>query len=74
MNRQQQWQKKNPQKRWAHNALRSALKLGLVERQPCEVCGEVQTDGHHEDYDRPADVRWLCRLHHMAAHRKARSQ
>ncbi len=40
-----------------------------LDRQPCEVCGDPKTDGHHEDYSRPLEVRWLCRLCHARAHR-----
>jgi len=72
MNRQQRWQLKHPKRRWAHNALRAALKAGLLERQPCEVCGCDQVDGHHPDYDQPIAVIWLCRKHHVEVHRKAR--
>ena len=71
MNRQQKWQAKHPKARWAHIALASALRRGIVQRGPCEVCGAQKVDGHHPDYDRPADVRWLCRRHHAEAHRAA---
>lgn len=40
---------------------------GKLIEQPCEVCGG-KAEMHHEDYDRPLDVRWLCRKHHMAEH------
>lgn len=69
--RQVRWQQKNPKARWAHMALASALKRGLIQRKPCEVCGEERVDGHHPDYDRPMVVVWLCRRHHQAEHRKA---
>lgn len=68
--RQARWQAANPKARWAHMALASAIKRGLIERQPCEECGAEPTDGHHDDYDRPMVVRWLCRRHHRAAHSK----
>ena len=58
-------------KRWAHVATASALRRGLIERQPCEVCGVEQSDAHHDDYARPMAVRWLCRKHHKEAHRAA---
>ena len=70
MNRQQKWQSVNPKARWAHVALASAIRRGIVQRGACEVCGDPKTDGHHPDYDRPADVVWLCRRHHRAEHRK----
>jgi hypothetical protein len=60
--------KQDRQKIKAHNAVARALRNGLLKRQPCEVCGEVRVDAHHPDYDRPLDVRWLCRAHHAALH------
>lgn len=68
---QAKWKTGNPKAVWAHQALRSALRRGLLERKPCEVCGAEKTDAHHPDYDRPMLVQWLCRLHHRAVHRRA---
>lgn len=65
---QEKWNKRNPQAMWAHACLRSAINRGLIERGPCEVCGKEKTDGHHDDYDKPMAVRWLCRLHHRRVH------
>jgi hypothetical protein len=37
---------------------------------PCEVCGSIEKpEGHHEDYDLPLVVRWLCHSHHVAVTR-----
>ena len=36
--------------------------------QPCEVCGKVKVQGHHEDYSKPLDVVWLCLRHHQDRH------
>jgi len=67
---QLKWKEANPKKIWAHSAFRSALRRGLITRQPCEVCGALQAEGHHPDYDRPMHVIWLCRAHHQAEHRR----
>ncbi|MCF6112391.1 hypothetical protein [Mesorhizobium muleiense] len=69
---QTKWNSAHPKELWAHSALRSALRKGLVVRGKCEVCGAENTDGHHDDYDRPMVVRWLCRLHHRHVHMKDR--
>jgi hypothetical protein len=37
-------------------------------RQPCEVCGSLTTEAHHDDYSKPLDIRWLCRIHHREHH------
>jgi len=44
------------------------LKRGKIVRQGCVVCGD-KTEMHHADYDRPLEVIWLCRPHHLALHR-----
>lgn len=52
----------------AHGRVGAAIRSGSLVRKPCEVCGTDKVDAHHEDYDRPLDVRWLCRKHHKQAH------
>ena len=57
-------------KRRARNAVRYALEAGTLEKGPCEVCGDPVTQAHHDDYEKPLTVRWLCTVHH-APERKA---
>lgn len=60
---------RNPVKRSAVNAVNNALRGGRLSRHPCEVCGNVQAQAHHDDYGKPLDVRWLCSAHHAEWHR-----
>lgn len=53
----------------AHRAVKSAIRNGVLVREPCEVCGKEKVDAHHDDYSKPLDVRWLCRFHHLKHHR-----
>jgi hypothetical protein len=54
-----------PQKAAARDELQRAVRSGKIKRQPCEVCGSREgVEGHHDDYSRPLDVRWVCRRHH----------
>lgn len=46
------------------------IKGGMLKRQPCEVCGEIKVEAHHKDYNKPYEVVWLCRKHHMEWHKK----
>lgn len=39
-----------------------------MERQPCEICGD-KAEAHHDDYDKPLEVRWLCFKHHREWHK-----
>lgn len=71
---QARWAAKHPQERWAQACLRSALRRGLIERLPCEVCGAVEVDAHHANYNEPMAVKWLCRAHHKAEHKRLRCE
>ncbi len=53
----------------AHCLLFSAVRSGLLMRQPCEMCGSTGAEGHHDDYSQPLVVRWLCLAHHRELHR-----
>jgi len=56
----------------AYRIYRAALKSGeIVKSDTCSSCG-VHTiiDGHHEDYDKPLEVVWLCKRGHGILHRE----
>lgn len=74
-----QWKKdKGGPKQRHRNAVRALLwyhvNAGYV-RKP-EVCGRcgarAPLHGHHEDYSKPLDVVWLCRLCHKEAHTRVK--
>lgn len=46
------------------------IRKGEIIPQPCEVCGCPHTEAHHDDYNKPLDVRWLCRECHLAWHKE----
>ena len=55
--------------RRAGRLMRNAIKKGLITRQVvCAGCGGKAVEGHHDDYNKPLEVRWLCRPCHYAWH------
>lgn len=60
--------KTRPIKRKAQDALNTKLKSGKIIKQQCEICGEKRVHGHHDDYSKPLEVRWLCSQHHVEWH------
>ncbi|MCO6390547.1 hypothetical protein GTW25_05840 [Aliihoeflea aestuarii] len=70
--RQADWRRKHPKRYLAHVEVGKALNRGDLVKGACEVCGrtdaETRIDGHHDDYSKPLDVRWLCRRHHILLH------
>lgn len=44
-------------------------KRGVLNRRPCEQCGNELSQFHHEDYSKPLEVKHLCRPCHLELHR-----
>jgi len=61
--------KENIQKLLTRMIMRKAIKSGILVRKPCIVCGNKKAEGHHQDYSKPLDIKWLCDLHHQHLHR-----
>lgn len=55
---------------YASLIVHKAVKEGRLVRQPCEVGIDCKgrVVAHHDDYDRPLDVRWFCERHHRLHH------
>lgn len=64
---------RHPDRACARRKIRHEIEMGRIVRLPCEVCGEVKTHAHHDNYSQPLNVRWLCRKHHDEHHAKATS-
>lgn len=62
------WRNEDRRRSVAHNAVARALKAGNLIPQPCERCSSEVTVAHHEDYDKPLDVVWLCQSCHKKRH------
>lgn len=61
---------KHKEKQTARVALKAALNKGFMVRpDTCSVCNTpCKPHGHHDDYTKPLDVRWLCVSCHADAH------
>jgi len=70
--------KKHYKKNYYKLKARSLLRVGLIWnkiKKPnyCEHCGKKRKlEGHHEDYDKPREVIWLCNECHNILHRNKR--
>lgn len=69
------WEEKNPEKRRAQDLAVYAVRKGLLIRQPCFICGSTHNiHGHHENYDKPLEIIWLCSFHHRARHKQLKKE
>lgn len=53
----------------ANSAANHAIRDGKLKREPCEACGKEPAQAHHDDYNYPLKVRWLCKDCHARWHR-----
>lgn len=65
---------KNKVKRAVHIITGKAIRDGKLVKQPCEVCGKKKVQAHHDDYNFPLSVRWLCIKHHAEHHKNEREK
>ena len=64
------WREEDTRRSVAHRAVARAIHNGSLVRIPCIRCGEQKSLAHHEDYDKPLDVMWLCQPCHKQRHKE----
>lgn len=45
------------------------LRRGKILKEPCKICGDLNSQMHHEDYSKPLLIQWYCRKHHLEHHK-----
>ncbi len=48
------------------------VQAGVIKKLPCSVCGNENSQAHHEDYSQHLEVVWYCKRHHADRHRELR--
>lgn len=64
------WREEDARRNRAHTAVARAIRNGDLVRAPCIRCGEQKSVAHHEDYDKPLEVMWLCQPCHKQRHKE----
>jgi hypothetical protein len=70
------WNEKNRDKYLAEKKLRNGVASGaIVKPNQCSICGfEGRIEGHHEDYSKPLEVKWLCSNCHRKIHMESNNE
>lgn len=60
-------EKRNPERKRAQSRVHYALKTGVLIRPSfCEICKKsCKPEGHHEDYEKKLEVKWVCKSCHV---------
>lgn len=64
------YRNKFPKKYSAHNKVNNHLRDGkIIKPKNCEECNsDFHIEAHHDDYDKPLCIRWLCAACHKQWH------
>ena len=64
------WLKEDKRRQASYNAVVRAIKSGRLQKENCYKCGSANSLAHHEDYDFPLVVIWLCQPCHKQRHKE----
>jgi len=64
------WREEDRRRTAAHSSVARAIRNGSLFRLPCVRCKEEKSVAHHEDYDKPLEVMWLCQPCHKQRHKE----
>ena len=68
------WRAEDKRRQLGHVAVARAIRNGSLFRLPCVRCGEAKSVAHHEDYDKPLEVIWLCQPCHKQRHKELKEE
>ena len=68
------WRAEDKRRQLGHVAVARAIRNGSLFRLPCVRCGEKKSLAHHEDYDKPLEVMWLCQPCHKQRHKELKEE
>lgn len=63
------WSLRNKAQAKVNKMTSNAIRDGILIKECCEVCGNEEAQAHHDDYNKPFEVRWLCTQHHSEWHK-----
>jgi hypothetical protein len=51
-----------PERQRAYMQIRNAVRRGdIIKPEVCSICGRIaRIQAHHDDYNKPLDVKWVC--------------
>lgn len=59
---------KNPESVIAKHKVFIEKRAGRIKNEPCIICGNGNTQAHHENYSKPLEIVWLCKRCHTQRH------
>ncbi len=67
---QKKYRARFPKKARAGDIVNKRIQRGVsLVRELCSVCGN-EAEVHHPNYNKPLEIVWLCKKHHVEEHRR----
>ena len=63
------WREKHPGGSRAQHIVNNLIRKGIIKREKCHLCRQPKTHAHHENYNEPLNIIWLCPSCHQKYHR-----
>ncbi len=62
---------KHPDRYNCHKKVGTAIRNGTLVVEPCDNCFDTHDiEAHHEDYSKPLEIIWLCKICHKNLNRR----
>lgn len=61
---------RDPRYAKCHSAVARAIRNGVIVKSPCIRCGATKAMAHHDSYDKPLEVVFLCQPCHKIRHKE----
>ena len=62
------YKEKYPERKRAIAIVSYAIKKGRLKKSCCIICANKKSEAHHQDYNKPLEVIWLCKSCHKKLH------
>ncbi len=62
------WRTRHKKESNVHNMIWRKVKAGKILKKHCVICRNKIAEAHHQDYNKPLEIIWLCASCHKKLH------
>lgn len=62
------YKREHPDRVRANWIVSERYRHGKLSPKPCVLCGNIDSQAHHQDYSKPLEITWLCPSCHSNVH------
>jgi hypothetical protein len=62
------WRKTHRKECNAEQLTNYYIRIGKIKKEKCKICKKKNAYAHHDNYDKPLEIRWMCPSCHKKFH------